>query len=225
MFSLIIPFLIKPVNGLYDIGELESLRDYCFQEAERAAQGENVVNDLIKSGLANSTYQDWSCIKVNKTLEAEEKSAAAARQAEAQEKVFELSQKFNQILNKSGVNLSAPQGGELSSKLQELKDSDAFKEMYQKFSQAVQDLGQGNRTGEPSSELQLLNKSISDLKNQANKSINDLNGSNVTDSNINEFNNELDDNSGVGYYDPPYSYTQCLTVFTKEQCDFRFNSN
>ena len=36
---------------------------------------------------------------------------------------------------------------------------------------------------------------------------------------------ELDDNSGVGYYDPPYSYTQCLTVFTKEMCDFRFNSD
>ena len=35
----------------------------------------------------------------------------------------------------------------------------------------------------------------------------------------------IDDNSGVGYYDPPYSYTQCLTVFTKEMCDFRFNSD
>jgi hypothetical protein len=52
MFSLIIPFLIKPINGLYDIGELTSLRAYCFLNADRAAQGENVVNDLIKSGLA-----------------------------------------------------------------------------------------------------------------------------------------------------------------------------
>jgi hypothetical protein len=186
MFSLIIPFLIKPVNGLYDIGELESLRAYCFQEAERAAQGENVVNDLIKSGLANSKYQDWSCMKVNETLEAEKQSALAARKAEAQEKLFELTQKFNRIVNESGVNLSDPHGGELTSKFQE------------------------------------VNKLISDLKNRAN---NVLNGSNVTDSDINELINELDDNSGVGYYDPPYSYTQCLTVFTKEQCDFRFNSN
>jgi flagellin-specific chaperone FliS len=211
LFSLI--FLIKPIHGLYDISELEDLRAYCFLHADRAAKGEIVVNDLIKSGLANSTYQDWSCIKVNETLEAEEQSAAAATKTEAQEKQLELIQKFNQIVNESGVNLSLPQGGELSSKLQELKDSDAFKELYQKFSQAVQDLGQGNRTGELS-ELQQLNKSI-----------NDLNGSNVTDATTNEFDNEVDDNSGVGYYDPPYSYTQCLTVFTKEMCDFRFNSN
>ena len=31
---------------------------------------------------------------------------------QAQEKLFELSQKFNQILNDSGVNLTLPQGGE-----------------------------------------------------------------------------------------------------------------
>jgi len=73
LFSLIIPFLIKPVNGLYDIGELESLRAYCYLHADRAAQGENVVNDLIKTGLANSTYYDWSCIKVSETLESEKK--------------------------------------------------------------------------------------------------------------------------------------------------------
>jgi hypothetical protein len=58
LLSLIMPFSIKPVNGLYDISELESLRAYCFLHADRAAQGENVVNDLIKSGLANSTYFD-----------------------------------------------------------------------------------------------------------------------------------------------------------------------
>jgi hypothetical protein len=71
---LIIPFLIKPVNGLYDIGELESLRAYCYLHADRAAQGENVVNDLIKSGLANSTYNDWSCSKISETLESEKKT-------------------------------------------------------------------------------------------------------------------------------------------------------
>lgn len=53
LLSLIIPFLIKPVNGLYDIDQLTGLRAYCFLHADRAAKGENVVNDLIKSGLAN----------------------------------------------------------------------------------------------------------------------------------------------------------------------------
>ena len=88
LLSLIIPFLIKPinVNGLYDTGELTSLRAYCFLHADRAAQGENVVNDLIKSGLANSTYYDWSCSKIDETLEAEEQAEerAAIAQAEAE---------------------------------------------------------------------------------------------------------------------------------------------
>jgi hypothetical protein len=88
---------------------------------------------------------------------------------QAQEKLFELSQKFNQILNESGVNLTLPQGGDLSSKVQELKDSAAFKELSEKFSQAVQDLGQGNRTGELKQEagadLNKLIQKLEDLKN------------------------------------------------------------
>jgi hypothetical protein len=88
---------------------------------------------------------------------------------QAEEKLFELSQKFNQILNDSGVNLTLPQGGELSSKLQELKDSAAFKDLSEKFSQAVQDLGQGNRTGELKQEagadLNKLIQKLEDLKN------------------------------------------------------------
>ena len=74
-----------------------------------------------------------------------------------------------------------------------------------------------------------MNKSINELMNQANKIIAAAKASNITDANISQFDDELDDelddNSGVGYYGPPYSYTQCLTVFTKEMCDFRFNSD
>ena len=90
---------------------------------------------------------------------------------QAQEKLFELVQKFNQIRNDSGVNLTLPQGGELSSKLQELKDSAAFKELSEKFSQAVQDLGQGNKTEELKQEagadLGKLIQKLQDLKNNS----------------------------------------------------------
>ncbi|MDW0335990.1 MAG: hypothetical protein QN755_09855 [Nitrososphaeraceae archaeon] len=89
---------------------------------------------------------------------------------QAQEKLFELSQKFNQILNDSGVNLTLPQGGDLS-KLQELKDSAAFKELSEKFSQAVQELGQGNKTQELKQEaganLGKLIQKLQDLKNNS----------------------------------------------------------
>ena len=96
-----------------------------------------------------------------------------AGKEQAQEKLFELSQKFNQILNDSGVNLTLPQGGggELSSKLQELKDSAAFKELSEKFSQAVQELGQGNKTQELKQEagadLGKLIQKLQDLKNNS----------------------------------------------------------
>jgi hypothetical protein len=71
-----------------------------------------------------------------------------------------------------------------------------------------------------------------EMMNEANELIAAANASaagntvNITDPNISsKFDDEFDDNSGVGYYDPPYSYAQCLTVFTKEMCDFRFNSD
>jgi dsDNA-binding SOS-regulon protein len=65
---------------------------------------------------------------------------------QAEQKLFELAQKFNTLLKDSKVNLTLPQGEELSSKLQELANSSAFKSLSEKFSQAVQDLGQGNKT-------------------------------------------------------------------------------
>ena len=93
-----------------------------------------------------------------------------AGKEQAQEKLFELSQKFNQILKDSGVNLTLPQGGDLI-KLQKLKDSAAFKELSEKFSQAVQELGQGNKTQELKQEagadLGKLIQKLQDLKNNS----------------------------------------------------------
>ena len=89
---------------------------------------------------------------------------------QAQEKLFELVQKFNQIRNDSGVNLTLPQGGDLI-KLQKLKDSGAFKELSDKFSQTVQDLGQGNKTEElkqqAGSDLGKLIQKLQSLRNNS----------------------------------------------------------
>lgn len=90
---------------------------------------------------------------------------------QAQEKLFELTQKLNQLLKDSNVNLTLPNDGDLSSKLQELKDSDAFKSLSEKFSQAVQDLGQGNKTEElkqqAGANLSNLIQKLQDLKNNS----------------------------------------------------------
>jgi len=90
---------------------------------------------------------------------------------QAQEKLFELAQKFNKILKDSNVNLTLPQNGDLSAKLQELKDSGAFKELSEKFSQAVQELGQGNKTEElkeqAGADLGKLIQKLQDLRNNS----------------------------------------------------------
>ena len=81
LLSLILPFSIKPANGLYDLSELESLRAYCFLHADTAAKGENVVNDLVNSGLADSTYYNWSCTKIIETIKTESEAKAAKERA------------------------------------------------------------------------------------------------------------------------------------------------
>jgi len=82
-----------------------------------------------------------------------------------------LAQKFNKILKDSNVNLTLPQNGDLSAKLQELKDSGAFKELSEKFSQAVQELGQGNKTEElkeqAGADLGKLIQKLQDLRNNS----------------------------------------------------------
>ena len=91
---------------------------------------------------------------------------------QAEEKLFELTQKFNKILNESKVNLTLPQD-ELSAKLQVLANSDEFKSLSEKFSQAVQDLSQGNKTEElkqqAGSNLSKLVQKLEELKNNSNQ--------------------------------------------------------
>jgi hypothetical protein len=100
MLLLIIPFLIRPISGLYDIGELTDILAYCYQHADRTAQGQNVVNDLIKSGLANSTYHEWSCSKIGETLRSERQAESDRIDAElARERaLLKDIQKPNEIL-------------------------------------------------------------------------------------------------------------------------------
>jgi hypothetical protein len=90
---------------------------------------------------------------------------------QAEQKLFQLAQKFNQLVKDSNVNLTLPQNGDLSAKLQELKSSDAFKSLSQKFSQAVQDLGQGNKTEElkqrAGANLSGLFQKLQDLRNNS----------------------------------------------------------
>ena len=58
-----------------------------------------------------------------------------------QEKLDQLAQKFRGLVNSSGANLSLPQGGNLSERLQALVDSAQFKNLSQQLSQQLSQLG------------------------------------------------------------------------------------
>ena len=56
-------------------------------------------------------------------------------------KLDELAQKFRGLVNNSGANLSLPQDGNLSERLQTLVDSPQFKNLTQQLSQQMSQLG------------------------------------------------------------------------------------
>ena len=60
---------------------------------------------------------------------------------EVQQNLDALAQKFRELVNSSGANLSLTQGGNLSEKLQGLVDSAQFKNLSQQLSQQLSQLG------------------------------------------------------------------------------------
>ena len=88
---------------------------------------------------------------------------------QAQEKLFKLTEKFNQIVKDSGLNLTLPRDG-LAAKLKLLADNGAFKSLSEKFKAAVEEL-RGNATiniGElkQGANLTGLVQKIQELRNQ-----------------------------------------------------------
>ena len=66
---------------------------------------------------------------------------SAEKSQGVQQEVKELAQKFRELANSSGANLSLPQGGNLSESLQTLADSPQFKNLTQQLSQQLSQLG------------------------------------------------------------------------------------
>jgi len=64
---------------------------------------------------------------------------------QAQEKLTQLTEKFNAAVKDAGVNLTLPRDGDLAAKLQELANNTAFKTLSEKFKAAIEEL-RGNAT-------------------------------------------------------------------------------
>lgn len=77
----------------------------------------------------------------NMAVKAQGQNQSAEKSQGVQQEVKELAQKFRELANSSGANLSLPQGGNLSESLQTLADSPQFKNLTQQLSQQLSQLG------------------------------------------------------------------------------------
>jgi hypothetical protein len=228
---------IKATGTTMTPGQMEALINYCFEHAERP----NPIQDLIDKGFlpegfsetcksVKHTYDKFRTI-ADKNLEIQQQKQEAASKVE-QEKVTSYNKCILNTLNSTTTYEDCYRiynGTTTNTK------GTAMDEAQDILGTAM---GTGNATGELMSRAdnvlslvsdaganatqRAMNKTMNLLGNMSNN-ISDTVSNTLTDET--ELDGEFDDNSGVGYYDPPYSYAQCLTVFTQEQCDFRFNSN
>ena len=58
-----------------------------------------------------------------------------------QQKLTALANRLRQVVGESGVNITLPQDGNLTSRVSSLVDSDAFKKLSDRFTQVSQELG------------------------------------------------------------------------------------
>lgn len=57
------------IDEFHNKNVLQKIHDYCFAHADRAANGEAVVNDLIKAGLVDSQYYNLTCGNIGQLLQ------------------------------------------------------------------------------------------------------------------------------------------------------------
>ena len=71
---------------------------------------------------------------------AQSQNRTSALSPEAQEKLTTLADRFRQVVGESGVNITLPQDGNLTSRISSLVDSDAFKALSDRFTQYLRSL-------------------------------------------------------------------------------------
>lgn len=57
-------------NVIYGLDEFDTMYQYCLQNADRVAAGENVINDLIASGMINNAHAGMTCAQVTDLMTA-----------------------------------------------------------------------------------------------------------------------------------------------------------
>ena len=194
------------------IGELEAggqIVDHNKELLERMTSiNQKCASDILSKDF--STFQ--ACINFQKTLEKNlmkifNESASDIEQISPLETLpYGQTDDNNSIISNTGKEINVTEFNEkLTENIKKIKE----KIIGEAFDKQLLDNITSNDTG----------SSVNDFPEA-------LNTTNVTEPAPNPTPSpNLDMDTGTGYYDPPYSYTQCLTVFTKEMCDFRFNSD
>jgi hypothetical protein len=77
----------------------------------------------------------------NIVVYAQSENRTSALSPETQQKLTALADRLRQVVGESGVNITLPQDGNLTSRISSLVDSDAFKKLSDRFTQVSQELG------------------------------------------------------------------------------------
>jgi hypothetical protein len=106
----------------------------------------------------------------NIVVYAQSENRTSALSPEAQEKLTSLADRFRQVVRDSGVNITLPQDGNLTSRISSLVDSGAFKALSDKFTQVSQELGINSTNvaqlkQEAGSNLTKLVQKLQDIRN------------------------------------------------------------
>lgn len=96
---------------------------------------------LIGVGLLSALALFLSPTTTNILVYAQSQNRTSALSPETQEKLTALADRLRQVVRDSGVNITLPQDGNLTSRISSLVDSDAFKALSDRFTQVSQELG------------------------------------------------------------------------------------
>jgi hypothetical protein len=75
------------VQWLYqsaDENEVYTILAYCLAHASEVAGGKNVIEDLVKSGMVNANFSDYTCQKLKKDWDMKLQEEEQKRQGEEQ---------------------------------------------------------------------------------------------------------------------------------------------
>lgn len=89
------------------------------------------TKSMMVTGLTMISLLAMSILTLNLAMKAQGQNQTSPQLSEVQKKLVELTEKFRQLVAKSGVNMTLPQSGNLADQLRNFTQSSGFKKLSQ----------------------------------------------------------------------------------------------